>query len=93
MVPTPQLEEGALVVDGVRVKLTGSEARVVECLLQRQGIVVSRAEITRSLWGAPDKDAGRAVDTHIRRIREKLHAVPGVGIATVRMRGFRLEQR
>jgi DNA-binding response OmpR family regulator len=36
-------------------------------------------------------DTGRAVDTHIHRLRKKLSQLSGVGIATIRSRGFRLE--
>ncbi len=85
------LENDALVAGAVRIPLTESEARIVGRLLADAGKVVPRGELTRSLWGVVDPDPGRAIDTHVRRIRTKIAAVPGLSIATIRMRGFRLE--
>ena len=84
------LEDDALVVDGVRVRLTQAELRLLGCLVHHRDRVVSRDELTRSLWGVTDHDRGRAIDTHMKRLRGKLARVPTVAIATVRMRGFKL---
>jgi DNA-binding response OmpR family regulator len=73
------------------VRLTESELRIVQRLLADAGKVVPRTELARSLWGVADPDSGRAIDTHVRRIRSKIAKVPGLSITTIRMRGFRLE--
>jgi len=71
--------------------VTDSEASLLACLLNAGQRVVSRDELTRALWGVTMSDTGRAVDTHIHRLRKKLSQLSGVGIATIRSRGFRLE--
>jgi DNA-binding response OmpR family regulator len=80
-----------LVVAERRVALTGSEAGLLACLLAAGPRVVSRAELTKALWGVQSHDTGRAVDTHIHRLRQKLAGIPGITIATIRRRGFRLD--
>jgi len=89
--PRLALEERDLLVGGARVALTESEAALVACFLDAGRRVVSRAELTRALWGASMDDSGRAVDTHIHRLRKKLGPLPSVEIATIRSRGFRFD--
>jgi DNA-binding response OmpR family regulator len=86
-----RIEGVELVAGARRIPLTESELRIVGRLLEDAGKVVTRAELTQSLWGIQDPDTGRAIDTHVRRIRNKIDGVPGLSITTIRMRGFRLE--
>lgn len=66
-----------LLVDGVAVKLTATEYRIVEFLLMNRGCVFSAEEIYDRVWNEP---TGYAVENtvmvHIRRIREKIEINP-----------------
>ncbi|NHA66527.1 response regulator transcription factor [Phycicoccus flavus] len=93
------LRDGDLVVDlGARTVTRGGEAlsftaRELDLLawfLQHPGVVWSRDELMREVWGWDVGDAS-TVTVHVRRVREKVEADPGapVRLATVFGRGYR----
>ena len=76
-------------VDGIPVELTATEFRLLSVLLQRRGRVQSREQLLVSVWNYDESTETRTVDTHIRRLREKLGAAGG-RIETVRGVGYRI---
>jgi two-component system phosphate regulon response regulator PhoB len=73
-------------IDGREVRLTATEFRLLERLLERQGRVQTRARLLSDVWGYSDDVDSRTVDTHVRRLRRKLgreadriETVTGVG--------------
>lgn len=73
--------------------LTPTEFRLLHYLAQHRGQVVSRAQIIDAVWGyAPDLESQRAVNVHIRRLREKVELDPArpAMILTVPGLGYRL---
>jgi DNA-binding response OmpR family regulator len=74
------------------VKLTFSEYELLACLMSRPGHLFNRQELLRAIWGDSAYRDPRAIDVHIRHLREKLENrpdQPGV-ILTVRGAGYRV---
>jgi len=59
-------------VRGVPVDLTATEFKLLVTLAQRQGRVQSREQLLRDVWEYDATIDTRTVDTHMRRLREKL---------------------
>ena len=96
--PSTRLAAGALMLDierhevtasGKIVELTATEFKLLRLLLERKGRVQSREELLADVWNySPDLET-RTVDTHVRRLREKL-GPSGDVIDTVRGVGYRV---
>jgi two-component system, OmpR family, response regulator len=94
---TPQLRCGAVLLDpraakvtldGVPVKLTGHEFRVLSYLMHHRGRVVSQTELSEHIYSQDlDRDSN-TVEVFIARLRRKLG--PDI-IETVRGLGYRVE--
>jgi two-component system phosphate regulon response regulator PhoB len=76
-------------VRGRRVELTATEFKLLTRLIQRPGHVQSRDQLLRDVWEYQTHIDTRTVDTHIRRLREKL-GVAARHLDTVRGVGYRL---
>ena len=63
-------------VDGEQVKLTFSEFELLGCLMTRPGYAFNRQELLRAIWGDSAYRDPRAIDVHIRHLREKLETRP-----------------
>ena len=61
-----------LLVDGTRVDLTATEFKLMQVLIQRAGQVQGRDQLLREVWGYKDSTLTRTLDTHMKRLREKL---------------------
>ena len=87
---TPELDQdGVLRFNRSWASLPPVEARLTAALIDRFGAVVSREALARAGW--PDGAPGRnALDVHVLRLRRRL-APLGLGITTVRSRGYLLE--
>jgi two-component system OmpR family response regulator len=94
---TPQLRCGPVVLDtraarvtldGVPVKLTGHEFRVLSYLMHHRGRVISQTELSEHIYAQDlDRDSN-TVEVFVARLRRKLG--PSV-IETVRGMGYRIE--
>ena len=78
-------------VSGKRVYLTSLEFKLLRTLIQRRGRVQDRDKLLNDVWGYESVIDTRTVDTHVRRLREKLGKA-GVAIETVRGFGYRLRE-
>ena len=54
------------------IDLTATEFKLLTVLAQRRGRVQSREQLLRDVWGYDTPIDTRTVDTHMRRLREKL---------------------
>lgn len=77
-------------VDGKLVSLTAIEFKLLRTLMEHAGKVRTRGQLLNDVWGYEPTVDGRTVDTHIRRLREKLGSA-AASIHTVRSFGYRLE--
>ena len=81
-------------VDNALVKLTFSEFELLSRLMSRPGHVFNRQELLRAIWGDSAYRDPRAIDVHIRHLREKLEARPEgpTLILTVPGQGYRFRE-
>ena len=75
-------------VDGVAVELTAKEFQLLATLMRRPGRVFSREQLLDRVWGTDINVTLRTIDTHMKRLREKLGAHADC-IETVRGVGYR----
>ena len=94
---TPELRVGNVVldprgarvtVDGVAVKLTSHEFRVLSYLMHHRGRIVSQGELTEHVYSQGFDRDSNTVEVFIARLRRKLG---GPLIETVRGMGYRIE--
>jgi DNA-binding response OmpR family regulator len=78
-------------VRGEPVKLTFSEFELLNRLMSKPGHLHNRQELLRAIWGDSAYRDPRAIDVHIRHLREKLEQRPDDPklILTVRGSGYR----
>ncbi len=76
-----------VVVDGVEVKMTALEFRLLATLMQRRARVQTRQVLLEDVWGLSPDLQTRTVDTHVKRLRERLGKA-GDHIETVRGVGY-----
>jgi two-component system phosphate regulon response regulator PhoB len=79
-------------VDGEEVHLTALEFRLLLTLLTRKGRVQSRETLLSDVWGIDADVTTRTVDTHVKRLREKLGPASAY-IETMRGVGYRFRDR
>jgi two-component system phosphate regulon response regulator PhoB len=75
-------------VEDREVPLTALEFRLLCALFDRRDRVQSRATLLDEVWGVSSELETRTVDTHVKRLREKL-GLAGAYIETVRGVGYR----
>jgi DNA-binding response OmpR family regulator len=83
------VDEGrrVVVVDGVEIDLTPSEARVLALLAQRLGQIVSRAELIAAVAGAGVDFSANALGSVLKRLRKKLGS-QRERLQSVRLKGY-----
>lgn len=96
------LRHKELVLDGERfearwgahvVPLTVTEQALLRVLLSRPGKVFPREELIDAAYGPAHALSDRTIDSHVRRVRQKLAAVGADVIDTVHGVGYRLRDR
>lgn len=96
--PNPLVKLGDLLIDtaarnvmreGTRIDLTASEWAILEALIQRRGVIVSKSRLEESLYSFADEIGSNTIEVHVSRLRKKLGAEM---IETVRGLGYRLKQ-
>ncbi|MFL0198372.1 response regulator transcription factor [Clostridium sp. WILCCON 0269] len=86
-------EEGHEVkIDGENIYLSPKEFEFLCYLIKNKDIVLSREKILDAIWGVDYYGDLRTVDTHVKRLREKLGAKAYL-ITTVRGVGYKFEVR
>ncbi len=74
-------------LDNEPVDLTGTEFKLLLFLCERSGKQQDRNELLRTVWGYSDEVHSRTLDTHMKRLRQKL-GEHGAMIETVRGVGY-----
>ena len=85
---TVDLAKHEVTLKGKVVELTATEFRLLATLLERRGRVQSRDRLLTDVWGYEGDVDTRTVDTHMRRLREKLGKAADY-VETVRGVGYR----
>ncbi len=76
-------------VEGKAVALTALEFKLLKTFLERPGRVQTRETLLSDVWGIEADITTRTVDTHVKRLREKLGPAGDV-IETIRGVGYKL---
>lgn len=78
-------------VQGSQVDLTATEFKLLRLLMERKGRVQTRENLLVNVWNYDTETETRTIDTHVRRLREKLGSESGI-IETVRGVGYRINE-
>jgi len=76
-------------VDGKQIVLTSTEFKLLHELVTKRGKVLTRNHLLENVWGYTQTVTDRTVDTHIKRMRQKLGSVGAAYVETVRGVGYR----
>jgi len=79
-------------VDEAEIGLTALEFRLLHAFLTRRGRVQTRDALLGDVWGIDADVTTRTVDTHVKRLREKLGDA-GAYIETLRGVGYRFKDQ
>ncbi|MDA7605773.1 response regulator transcription factor [Verrucomicrobia bacterium] len=74
-------------VSGEQIDLTPTEFKLLILMVEREGTVQNREDLLREVWGYRDTANSRTLDTHVKRLREKLGDLSRC-IETVRSVGY-----
>jgi two-component system phosphate regulon response regulator PhoB len=88
---TVDLEAHKVYVEGKEAPLTATEFKLLSELIRTSGRVRTRDQLLTMVWGYEFEGYARTVDTHIRRLRQKLGQYSGL-IETVRGVGYRFQE-
>ncbi len=78
----------AVTISGQPLVLTATEFKLLELLARRRGRVQTRDRLLQDVWGYDNPIESRTVDTHMRRLREKLGETARF-LETIRGVGYR----
>ena len=79
-------------VKGEVLDLTATEFKLLRLMMERQGRVQTREHLLLNVWNYSTEIETRTVDTHVRRLREKLGDEAG-WIETIRGVGYRIAEK
>jgi two-component system response regulator RegX3 len=84
----------AITRDGAEIELSRKEFDLLALLASRLGQVVTREHCLDTLWWGLELSDTRTLDTHIKRLRQKIELDPANPrhLLTIRGVGFRLDQ-
>ncbi len=88
---TIDCERHRLIVKDEIIILTATEFRLIHVLMSRVGVVQTREELLSHVWNYNSDVETRTVDTHVRRLREKLSSEADI-IKTIRGVGYKISE-
>jgi two-component system, OmpR family, response regulator len=83
------IERHEATYSGKHVQLTATEFQVLAALIERPGVVLSRAQLLLRAYADDLHVTERTLDSHVRRIRAKFRNFGGDPIATVHGVGYK----
>jgi len=88
---TMDVDSHEVLVNSEQIILTALEFRLLRQLVDRRGRVQSRDQLLSDVWGYSAEVTTRTVDTHIKRLREKLGTM-GKYVQTIRGVGYKFSR-
>tara|TARA_B100001094_G_scaffold145698_1_gene141085 strand:- start:1357 stop:2052 length:696 start_codon:yes stop_codon:yes gene_type:complete len=85
------IESHEVFIDDEEVVLTALEFKLLNQLVERRGRVQTRDQLLSDVWGYSSDITTRTVDTHIKRLREKLGTM-GKYVQTIRGVGYKFSR-
>ena len=89
---TLEMSSHKVFLNKTEIQLTPKEYTLLLCLMRNKNMVMTREQLLMKCWGYDYEGDVRAVDTHIKRLREKLGKYAGC-IKTVIKAGYKLEDQ
>ncbi|MCC5021422.1 MAG: response regulator transcription factor [Candidatus Synoicihabitans palmerolidicus] len=86
------VERHEVKINGEVAELTATEFKLLHLLMERRGRVQTREHLLINVWNYETEIETRTVDTHVRRLREKL-GLEAEWIETIRGVGYRMAER
>ncbi len=84
-----RLEEGLVLATGQALTLSVREFELLSAMARRQGAIITREDLYRTVWGSELRHGDRSVDVYVSKLRSKLetalpdrrfiHTHPGFG--------------
>jgi len=78
-------------LDGEEIELTSTEFKLLLAFIETPGVIKERGDLLQSIWGYSRQINTRTLDTHVKRLREKL-GDKGERIETIRGVGYRFAE-
>ena len=85
------IESHEVYVDEMQIELTALEFKLLNQLVETRGRVQSRDQLLTEVWGYSAEVTTRTVDTHIKRLRNKLGSM-GKYVQTIRGVGYKFSR-
>ena len=89
---TLNYDEHQAYINNEEISLTALEFKFLKHLINSKGRVQTRDQLLEDVWGYSSNVTTRTVDTHIKRLREKL-GIGGDHIQTIRGVGYRFSRK
>src|SRR3954463_14983991 len=88
------LDSHEVTVDGQQVHLTGKEYAILELLVLRKGMVLTKEAFLNHLYGGMDEPEVKIIDVFVCKLRKKLALAGGDGIiGTIWGRGYMIRDQ
>ena len=89
------LDHGSVEVNGNPLQLTGKEYKILELLMQRKGVIITKTTFLDKLYSGIDEPEEKIIDVFVCKIRKKLEKFLPSGrnyIETIWGRGYVLRE-
>jgi DNA-binding response OmpR family regulator len=67
-------DEGLVLATGQALTLSVREFELLAAMARRQGTIITREDLYRTVWGGPLRNGDRSVDVYVSKLRGKLEA-------------------
>jgi DNA-binding response OmpR family regulator len=67
-------DEGLVLATGQALMLSVREFELLATMARRQGTIITREDLYRSVWGGEQRNGDRSVDVYVSKLRGKLEA-------------------
>jgi len=84
-------EARKLMINGMTIELTRTEARVLRIFALSPNQAIERSQLQKEIWEDDGVIVGRSLDMFISKLRKKLEFDPSIRIVVIRGKGYKLE--
>jgi DNA-binding response OmpR family regulator len=81
-----------VIADGLEIELSYKEFELLTYFIENKGIALSREKILNNVWNYDYFGDARTIDTHVKKLRNKLGEKAGDMIKTIWGMGYKMEE-